>query len=245
VHPFFRASRWLVGPAEVHRGAEVLCLPHLSNHSAEFDRWPRATGNGVRISVLHCPADCDQEWWHDHATFPAQAADLIDDLRCALPERFAFFGHGDAALLAYEAAVELERRRMPAPAQLIVSGSPAPQDAWVSTPMPSDEDFAAQAVMALLEVGGSPLPSLVKVCARALRAQAVARRAYRVKHARRLSCPITAIGWSGAEECDVRSMSGWAECGDTTLVSAEGPPHRYAQAPPHLMRVIESVNGTR
>jgi surfactin synthase thioesterase subunit len=245
VHLFSQGNRWLIRSTEGRRGTEVLCLPHLSYRAAEFDHWPRTVANDVGISVLRCPADRDQEWWYDHATFQAQAADLIDELRYDLPERFAFFGHDNAALLAYEAAAELERRRMPAPVRIIVSASPAPQDAWVSSPGPSDYDFSAQAVMAVLRVGGSPLPSVVEVCARALRAQAAARRAYRVRNPRRLGCPITAIEWTGAGECGMRVMSGWRECGDTTLVTAEGPAHRYAQAPPDLMRVIASVGGPR
>jgi len=223
-------------------GTDLFCLPFLSYGSAEFSRWPRLAGD-VRICPLRCPADRDPGWWLERDTFQAQAADLVDDLGSSLPERFALFGHSDSALLAYEVMVALARLGMTAPVRLIVSASPAPQDAWISAPIPTEDELTEQALIACLNIGSTPLPSMLELSTRALRAQATARRKYKTSAPKRLGCPITAITWAGASEASRLPMFGWSECGSTTFVTLDGAEFRYTQAPPSLLRIIEATAG--
>jgi surfactin synthase thioesterase subunit len=248
VYDYLPGHRWLSYHLEQHGDIQLLCVPQLINSLAEFGRWPRILGN-IRISILHYPAERDTGWWHDRPTFQAQAADLIDDIGGSLPGRFAFFGHGDAALLSYEAALELARRKMPPPVRLIVSASPAPQDSWASSTMPSEDELTERALSTTVYLGSNPLPSIIAGNERALLAHATARMGYRVPASKRLECPVTAICWSDAEGAGLRTILGWRECADTTFVTLPGRELSYTGATPDLLAVIAglalSKEGTR
>lgn len=231
------ADRWLTRALDRGAGVDLLCLPRAGFGLNQFGRWPRAAG-GYEIRALRFPGDHDPLWWPAHASFAAQAADLVDDLEVSLSGRFALFGHGSSALVAYEVAAELDRRGMAAPARLIVSGSEPPQHACARGPLPPDDLLEEEALMACLEIGGNPLPSLVELAVCALRAEALARQAYAVTEPARLGCPITALSWSHDVSAGPAAMAGWSQCGATTFATLEGSRYRYAQAPAELLAAI-------
>ena len=232
------SHRWLDRTLQYYRGGvDLFCLPRAGCGLNQFGRWPPTVGD-ITVRVLRFPGDYDPLWWAAYASFTAQASDLVADLGESLPGRFALFGHGSSALVAYEAAAELARRGMTAPVRLIVSGSRPPQHARVAGPLPSDSALEEAALVACLEIGGNPLPSLVEASARALRAEAIASRAYEAPAPTWLSCPITAISWAQDSSADQAAMAAWAECGATTFVTLDGSRYRYAQAPPELLKII-------
>lgn len=139
---------------------------------------------------------------------------------------YALFGHGSAALVAYEAVLELERRGAMCPSRLVVSGCPAPHRLRTVAP-PPDEDRIAQATLtACLEDGGIPLPSGLESSIRASVAEARAVRAYRARPPTRIGTPITAIAWSHDEEAVRAATVDWVDYGtaDFEFMAGTMPP---------------------
>jgi surfactin synthase thioesterase subunit len=71
-----------------------------------------------------------------------------------------------------------------------------------------------------------------------LRADFETNRRYVMPNPFRLSCPITAIGWTEDSEVGFQEMDGWTECGDTTFELLTGRHHRFIEAPPELLGIL-------
>jgi surfactin synthase thioesterase subunit len=241
MYGFRSEACWLNQRLDPSGDTHLFCFPSLGSSATEYASWPRSVGS-VRISILRFPTAREPGWWRAHPTFQSQAADLVDDIGRSLPDRFAFFGHGDAALLAYETVVELARRRMTAPTRLVVSASPAPQDAFVEGPLPAEDELVEKMLATSLQLHCNPLPSILNENVRALRGQAIARRRYRVLTPERLDCEITVLCWSETAGLDRSAMGGWSECAEALFVILDGGEFSYAE-PAALLKVIASLGG--
>jgi surfactin synthase thioesterase subunit len=240
MYPQTRGSRWLVHEIGREVAPVLYCLPGVGIGPAQFARWPRSV-DGVEIRALQYPGDRDAAWWRRYPTIESRAVDLVDDLADRFDRAFALFGHGGSALVAYEAAVEAGRRGLRAPAALLVSDCAAPRSKRLATLEPSDEHLSEQALIACLETGGNPLPSLVEAGVRALRAESAALGVYDPPPPVALDVPITVVTWLGSPDVDLDAAEGWAECGPVEFLTFEGSRYRYADAPPELLRRIASI----
>ncbi len=209
--------------------AALICVPSPGNGDLQFDRWPDVIGDWhtchLRLPLEGAPSG-----------FPAQAAHLVSSLCESLTGEFALFGHESAALLAYEMAVELQRRGATPPSRLFVSGSPGPQHAR-PTPPRTEDDLAARVLSAVVTINGNPLPTVIADGVRSLRTEEAALADYQPADPDRLPGPITVISWAG-QDLGERGVTGWAACGDTELVRLPGHRLCYAADPAELLTVI-------
>jgi surfactin synthase thioesterase subunit len=232
------STSWWPPYSEVPRhSTAVLCLAPAGHGRYPFARWPKSAGN-VNLGALQFPGRHDAQWRREHATFEAQAADLVAELRIQPLHRFGFFAHGSSALIAYEAAVRLTQLGGPVPHRLIVSGCPAPNLARPDSPEPSDDELSVQALRMFSEFYTNPLPSLMEMSVLAMRAEAKALRAYDPEDAEPLSIPITAVCWQRDTDVGRDAMADWKRHGTVTEAELDGTQFSYSRAPGELMRIL-------
>ncbi len=164
---------------------------------------------------------------------------MIDALAPFFDVPFTFFGHCWSALAAYEATVQLERAGPVKPARLVVSSQVAPQDGPVGRMLGMDDaEMAEEIGTTIRALGGQPHPELVALYTGVLRADVDASRRYVVPDPVRVSCPITAVGWTDDSEVEPGQMKGWPVCGETEFAVLGGRHHRFIDAPPELLGIL-------
>lgn len=135
-------------------------------------------------------------------------------LASALEMPFALFGHSMGAVLAYETARYLRRKRLPLPCQLFVAGHRAPHllQEEVVPEGASDEKL----IEYLHTLGGTPpevltTPELLELLLPTLRADVDMCAAYRWRSEPPLSCPITVCAGAEDEEGQEPYARAWQE----------------------------------
>jgi surfactin synthase thioesterase subunit len=232
------ASRWLQRPPSASVAGRVFCIPHAGCGTSVFRNWPRERGL-VEFLPVELPGRLTRFADAMPGTMQELAAEMVEGLRPHLDVPFAFFGHCWSALPAYEATVLLERDGGPAPARLFVSSLMGPRDEVIGRLMTMEEgQLAVELEKTLRDTGATPHPELVEIYAGILRADLDTARHYAATEPGRLSCPVTAIGWSEDDEVTPAQMHGWADCGDTTFVVHPGRHDRLVDAPPELVDAL-------
>ncbi|MFV2103006.1 thioesterase II family protein [Micromonospora sp. LOL_024] len=244
-------ASWLVHRTDLPRAdtAALICIPSAGNGDLQFDRWPDTVGPWC---VVRAPApggpggEAPPTSSAAPATptpsgLPERTAEFVAHLVRRGVKRFALFGHEGAALLGYQVAVELDRRGVPAPLRLFVSGCPAPQYLSRYTAQahvePTDDELIERVLATAVAIGGNPLPSIVATGVCALRAELAALRTYRMPLPTPLRCPLTTIRWLD-HGIGPEALAGWSAYGDTDLVQLPGSALSYATEPADLLQVI-------
>ncbi|HUK16279.1 MAG TPA: thioesterase domain-containing protein [Bryobacteraceae bacterium] len=144
-------------------------------------------------------------------------AALASAIEGYLDRPFAFFGHSMGAVVAFELARELRRRRRPVPGMLIASGARAPRYrlGHIPPPDPSDEQLLAD----LRRLSGTPAELLedragLRAVLPALRADAALYRYYVYRPEPPLDAPIRAYGGLDDPNVTREHLEAWA--GETT-----------------------------
>lgn len=229
---------WLQREPSTTATARVFCIPHAGCGTGVFRHWPPER-DSVEFLPVELPGRLARFGEPMPETFADLAAAMIDGLGKYMDVPFAFFGHCWSALAAYEASAQLHLSGSPAPARLFVSSQLAPQDGPVGRMLGMDEAELAEELQTVIrDQGGKPHPELVSIYVRVLRADVEVSRRYVVAQPQRLSCPITAIGWTDDTEVRPEQMTGWPACGDTTFEVFAGPHHRFIDAPQELLDTL-------
>jgi surfactin synthase thioesterase subunit len=203
-----------------------------------YRQWP-PRHDGVEFLPLELPGHETRFAEPNFATYQELAKAMVAALEPYLGVPYGFFGHCGSALAAYEVSAELTRCGYPAPARLFVSSEVAPQDGPFGRFLGmSDTELAVELETLIRELGGTPNEELISLYLEVLSADVETNKRYVMPHPFRLSCPITAIGWTEDNEIPFRLMRGWQECGDTTFELLEGRHHRFIEAPPELLAVL-------
>ncbi|MET8372163.1 thioesterase II family protein [Micromonospora sp. DT68] len=235
MNPVARKSVWLQRAPSPSVQGRVFCVPHAGCGTSVFRNWPQERA-GIEFLAVELPGRLTRFSDPMPKTFQDLAAEMIEGLAPYLDVPFAFFGHCWSALIAYEATVALERSGGPRPAGLYVSSLMAPQDEVIGRLMTMNEaQLAEELGKTVRDMGSSPHPELVAIYADILRSDLDMSRHYIASDPGPLSCPISAFGWSDDSEVTPDQMTGWAECGETTLRVLPGEHNRIVDAPPELL----------
>jgi len=221
----------------------VFCIPHAGSGTNIFASWPFEQ-DSVEFLPVELPGRLARFGEPMPETFQDLAAAMVAGLEPYLDVPYAFFGHCWSALAAYEVTAALQDLGLPAPARLYVSSQVAPQDGPVGRMLDMDEAaLAADLEATIRDQGNRPHPELISIYVRVLRDDIEVSRRYVVPDPVRLSCPITAIGWTDDVEIRPEQMTGWSACGDTTFEVFAGHHHRFIDAPPELRSTLSGGLG--
>ncbi len=235
------AGRWLTpAPADDEGiGARLLCIPYSGTGASSFAAWPARLGP-VEVLRVQAPGRETRLAEPHYGTYERFADGLIEDLRPLLDRPFALLGHCSGALAAYETAVELHRRGLPAPALLVVSSQVAPQDGPYGRHLAmDDEELRADVVESTVRRGVRPNPGMVDLSVEILRADVEANRHYCRPGPERLTgTRLISLGWEGDSEIEPFRMAGWKACADDVRQVVLSGDHRTVFEAPDVLTTL-------
>jgi len=110
-------------PAEMR----LFCFPSAGGGVAQLYSWFKGLPSNVEMCPIQLSGREERRQEPPIRRMDVLVAAVADALEPALKMPYALFGHSLGALVAFELARELRRRRLPPPARLFVSSRDAPQ----------------------------------------------------------------------------------------------------------------------
>lgn len=194
----------------------LFCFPAAGGGTLAYRDWSRQLSPYVELRPIRLPGretrineTCFQE------ALPAARA-LASGLSPYLDRPFAFFGHSMGALLAFELARVLRRRRGPMPFSLMVSGRRAPRIPLARDLFHTLPDSSFVDILRTHYAGGTPEAVLQEEQLMALflpliRADFAVTDAYAYAPEPPLDCPIHAFGGESEQEFSEADLDAWRE----------------------------------
>lgn len=193
-----RRDRWVTFPKPNPQARlRLFCFPYAGGGASIFRPWADALPAMIEVCPVQLPG---REARMKEPPFTRLPPLVQAAVRCLIPhldKPFAFFGHSMGALLSFELARELRRRRSREPAHLFVSGCSAPQ---ITDPDPPIHSLPARMFIENLRLlNGTPRDALdhqelMEVLLPPLRADFAVYETYVYADEPPLPCPITAFG---------------------------------------------------
>ncbi len=240
-HPSRIAARspWMIGRRGAATALQLYCFPHSGGSAGEFVQWLSALpdvqacgfqppGRGARLA---------EDPWYEMSGLVSSILDSA-----AFVEPFVLFGHSLGALVAYEVAHALAQAGRTGPAQLIVSGMPAPHRHDPGTPVYLLDDAALVEEIRLRYDTLPPEfddPELRQIALKGLRADLSIVDTYRHVPRPPLGCPIVALGGAGDEPTvdDLREWRGHTTA-DVVVRLFPGDHFYYREKPNDVLSFI-------
>lgn len=225
-----------------HAGLRLLCIPYSGVGASSFAAWPTRLGP-LELLRVQAPGRENRLAEPHYGSYERFADGLIEALQPYLDRPFAFLGHCSGALAAYETAVELRRRGLPAPSLLVVSSQVAPQDGPYGRYLAmADEELRAEVTELTARRGVRPNPGMVDLSVEILRADVEANRQYSRPNPERLTdTRLVSLGWDGDTEIEPFRMAGWGACADDVRqVVLQGGHQSVFEAPAPLAALLRS-----
>lgn len=192
----------------------LFCFPYAGGGASSFREW----AGGLPSSVDVCPVQLPGRGGRMSEKPFTRLSPLVEALAHALNPYFempfAFFGHSMGAVIGFELARHLRRKRLPEPEHLFVSGRCAPQTPDIG---PFDFDLPeAEFIEELRRLNGTPKevlehPELMQLMLPLLRADFEAIQTYNYAAEAPLDCPITAFGGTRDKDISLADLEGWRE----------------------------------
>ncbi|HEX5870377.1 MAG TPA: thioesterase domain-containing protein [Longimicrobium sp.] len=190
----------------------LFCFPYAGGGASIFNGWPRGLPPEVEVVAVQPPgreARIGEKPYGD-------LAQLVDAMHPQLlphfDKPFAFYGHSNGGLMAFELARTLRRTGGPMPRHLFIGGRPAPQvdvENEMVHALPHDEFIAA-----LRRFSGTPEEILqhaeiMELIEPLLRADFSLGETYRWVPEAPLDLPISAYHGVGDEEVSQDQVEAW------------------------------------
>lgn len=127
---------WFLCPKpNVHARMRLFCLPFAGGGASTYHGWAQIIPEHVEVRALQLPGRESRMREARITSALALAQAIADALEPYLDRPFAFFGYSMGALLAFETARALRRRRRPLPTHLFVAAMRAPHVPAVVPPL--------------------------------------------------------------------------------------------------------------
>jgi len=175
----------------------LICFPYGGGTASLFHSWKEHFPNGIQVSPIELPGRVARIG----EPMPASIAELVDRILDEAAPYFdrpvSLFGHSLGALIAFELARAMERRRMFPPARMIAAACRAPHVPRRQPPIYhlKDQEF----IQGLARMNGTPgeileHQELLQLLLPTLRADFRLSETYQHIPGQPLDCAITAIG---------------------------------------------------
>jgi medium-chain acyl-[acyl-carrier-protein] hydrolase len=189
-------------------------FPYAGGNTSGFRSWQRDFPSDIDLCLVHLPGRGKRIGERMFSRLNLLVRTLADLIVREPQPPYALFGHSMGALISFELARELRRRRFAAPRRLFLSGRSAPDVASPKAPIFNlpEEAFIAE----VKKFNGTPKelldnPEAMKLFLPALRADLEMLDTYEYHPEERLSCPITAYGGLQDTDAPAETLRGWEE----------------------------------
>ena len=207
-------NRWIAWPRERHAapGLRLFCFPYAGGGASVFRLWRVELSEVAEVCPVQLPGREARLSEPPLSHAAALVARLADGLAPFMDRPFAFFGHSVGALLAFELARELRRRRQRGPIHLFASAFRSPDRPNPNPPLHAlpVADFLRE----LRAYDGTPQEVLdnallMELLGPALRADFALHETYSYREEPALSCPLTVLGGRDDAKVSVDDLQGW------------------------------------
>ena len=204
---------WLVRP-EIRPTARLrlFCFTYAGGGASIYRPWTRELPPEVELCAIQLPGRESRLLEEPYTEMAALVEQLSAALDPYLDLPFAFFGHSMGALVAFEMARAIRRRRGLSPVHLFVSGHAAPQIRRRRAPVHQLPDAAF--VETIRQLNGTPEQvlenaELMALVLPALRADLALCETYTYGNSAPLGCPISAFGGLADSEVRYDDLRAW------------------------------------
>lgn len=210
-----RPSPWIVIPRPAPAARlRLFCFPFAGGGASIFAPWARTLPPDVEVVAVQLPGREGRLSEEAYSDMAALSTKLGAELAPYLDRPFAFYGHSNGGLMAFEVARLLRREGRRAPEHLFVGGRPAPQLVLTDPPLhalPHDEFLDA-----LRRFEGTPdevlqNPEIMELIEPMLRADFALGETYRYTPEPPLAVPISAYGGVQDREVSPEQVAAWRE----------------------------------
>ena len=218
----------------------LICFPHLGGGPSAFREWQAYAGGRLTVAAVRYPARESRLADPLPATWCELVQGIVGGIEPALDRPYALFGHSMGAQMAYEAAVEIGRRRLPPPLRVFASGAEAPERAAANVRIP----IGADPMDWVQGLGGMPdevalLPELRELVAQAVRGDHQLMAHY-TPSSEQLSCDLTVIWSSEDTMVTANGRADWTKrtAGRTAFRRASGDHFAHLARPGPILDIV-------
>ena len=117
-------QQWIRRPLpQTQPSLRLFCLPYAGGGDSIFRRWPQGLSPALEVCAVEPPGHGTRLLEAPIDRMEVLVEEMIEAILGHLDRPFAIFGHSFGGLVGFALVRELERRRLPSPDLLIVSGS--------------------------------------------------------------------------------------------------------------------------
>lgn len=192
----------------------LLCFPYAGGGASRFYSWAQQLGPEIELCAVQLPGREGRLTEKAFSSLPSLIDTMAPELEPYFDRQFAFFGHSNGALIAYELARWLRREAAALPRQLVVSASSAPQLPSRDAPIHSLPD--GEFIEELRRLQGTPQSilenhQLMQLVLPSLRADFALRETYSHRKEPPLAIPISVFRGRWDPEVSAQEAEAWKE----------------------------------
>lgn len=207
-------SPWLVGSAQAAPRLRLYCFSYAGGGAHAYASWQAALGPQIEVRAVQLPGRGTRMHEAPYTAMAPLVQAFAQQLLGQDDLPFAFFGHSMGALVALEVAHFCQRKRLPMPQQLIVSGATAPR--YRGTPRALHQLPDAELIAELRKYGGSPPEvlnhlELMELLLPMIRADFQLIEQYAYRPTVPLAMPVTVLVGADDREATVVHADKWQE----------------------------------
>ncbi|MCH5586166.1 alpha/beta fold hydrolase [Shimazuella sp. AN120528] len=240
-------SLWLPFTKAIKADAHVLfCFPYGGGNPAFYNNWEVFLSDHFQVCPVQLPGRGMRFTEPSYTDFRLLIQDITEALIPHLSSnRFSFFGHSMGALVSFEVARSLQRKDLPLPETLFVSGYHAPHlpDPGRKIHDLPDEEF----LNGIIEMNGLPEELVenrdyLSVFLPALRADFTMCETYEYLPDQKLKSAIVALGGKEDPEAGEEHLKAWKEqtASDFSLHMLDGDHFYIHQKETEIVKIIEN-----
>jgi medium-chain acyl-[acyl-carrier-protein] hydrolase len=211
-----RLNGWTINHSRnnsAHARLRLFCFPYAGGGATIYSAWPRTLPPEVEVIAVQPPGREGRLSEKPFSDLIELVAAMYPELLPMMDRPFAFYGHSNGGLMAFELARLLRRTGGPMPLHMFIGGRPAPQ-------VKRDENIHAlphdEFISELRRYAGTPEEILqnaeiMELIMPLLRADFSLGETYDYQPEPPLALPITAYGGERDDDVPPEQMEAWRE----------------------------------